>query len=116
MVTFSVAAHNQTYSLPVIFCGCQTCDGVGGDYKGCVFKVGEDMYFVPTQHVANQDTLYIACDTQRIEGGPDAGISLGEGAKREIEHAILNHLFRKQSAKKDGEAFVVTSSGKTFRL
>jgi hypothetical protein len=105
-------------TLPVIPYDRQICGDGWGEHKGCIFKVGNDMYFVPTQQVADQDTLYIACDAQKIEGCLDdlcMRLSLGESAAREIETAILDHLYRSRHAK-TGEAFVVTSSGKTFRL
>ena len=58
-------------ALSVISYGSQISHGTRGEYEGCVFKVGDDMYFVPTQRVANRDTLYIACNAQKIEGGVD---------------------------------------------
>jgi hypothetical protein len=105
-------------TLPVTPYGHQISDCVWGEYEGCVFKVGNDLYFVPTQQVADADMLYIACDAQKIEGCLDdlcTRLALGESAAREVENAILDHLYRSRHAK-TGEAFVVTSSGKTFRL
>jgi hypothetical protein len=93
--------------------------GTFGEHSGCVFKVGDDMYFVPTQQVAEEDMLYITCDAQKIEGSFDgwrSTLSLGDIAAREIEDAILGHLHSVLRVKKQGECFVITREGKTFRL
>ncbi len=106
-------------TLPVSSCGRQIADGAGGEQGGCVFKVGNQLYFVPTQQVAEDDMLYITCDAQKIEGpieGWRSRLALGDVAEQEVEDAILDHLHATPRKKKQGEAFVVTRDGKTFRL
>src|SRR5215469_1234039 len=62
--------------------------GVWGDHDGCVFRVGEEMYFVPTQQVMGEGMLYITCDTQRVENSFDgwrSRLTLGDGAGHTVE-------------------------------
>ena len=104
---------------PVSRCEQQVASKVYSENSGCVFKVGNEMYFVPTQHVADEDMLYITCDAQKIEGPLDdwrTRLFLGDIADGEVEDAILDHLLETSHAKPSGEAFVVTRDGKTFRL
>ena len=106
-------------TLPVSACGRQVSKEIWGEHGGCVFKVGTEMYFVPTQQVADEDMLYITCDAQKIEGpmeGWRSTLALGDMANHQVEDAILDHLHTSRSRKKQGECFVVTRDGKTFRL
>lgn len=106
-------------ALSVSACGRQVSAGSWGEPGGCVFKVGDEMYFVPTKQVADEDMLYITCDAQKIEGSFDgwrSHLSLGDSADRDVEDAILGHLHKTPRAKKQGECFVITRDGKTFRL
>ena len=111
--------YRATAALPVSAYGRQADGGIWGEPGGCVFKVGHEMYFVPTRQVAEEDMLYITCDAQKIEGPMDgwcSRLSLGDIADHKIEDAILDHLHSSMLSKKKGEAFVVTRDGKTFRL
>jgi hypothetical protein len=93
--------------------------GAFGETGGRVFRVGQDMYFVPMQQVAGDDEVYIACDAQKIEGpveGWRSRLNLGDAAESDVEDAILDHLISKKSSTKKGEAFVIMRDGKTFRL
>jgi hypothetical protein len=106
-------------AMPVLCSDSLMTDSVLGAHSGCVFQVGGAMYFVPTQHVAGDDTLYITCDAQRVEGlvgGQRSRLVLGDRADRSVEDAILDHLCSSRQAKGDGASFVVTSWGQTFRL
>jgi len=108
-----------TAALAVSSCEHDIVMGALGEHGGCVFKVGSDMYFVPTQQVAEDDMLYITCDAQKIEGpveGWRSRLALGAIAESKIEDAILSHLTTSPRKNKQGEAFVVTRDGKTFRL
>lgn len=106
-------------TLSVSACGRQVSKEIWGDHDGCIFKVGNDMYFVPTQQMADEDMLYITCDAQKIEGPMDgwrSRLALGDVAGHQVEDAILGHLHSSRRQKPKGEAFVVTRDGKTFRL
>ncbi len=107
-------------TLNVSTCGRQIESGTWGEDTGCVFKVGSDMYFVPTKQVYGDDMLYITCDAQKIESPMDgwrSRLSLGDIAESEVEDAILGHLHSvKKNKQKQGESFVVTREGKTFRI
>ena len=108
-----------TASLPVSSYGRQATKEVWGEHDGCVFKVGDDMYFVPTKQVTEDDMLYITCDAQKIDSpmeGWRSRLSLGDVADTEVEDAILGHLHDTRRDEKRGEAFVITRDGKTFRL
>jgi len=107
VASLAVSAHDRKVS-----------SGALGEHGGCVFKVGNDMYFVPTQNVAEDDMLYITCDAQKIEGpveGWRSRLALGDIAESMVEDAIVDHLTSSASTKQ-GEAFVVTRDGKIFRL
>jgi hypothetical protein len=122
MLTEIAVVHNDccAATLPVSACSLLVSDGAWGENGGCIFKVGDDMYFVPTQQVAEDDTLYITCDAQKIEGPLDSWrsrLALGDIAASEVEDAILRYLHAAaRVAKAQGDVFVVTSDGKTFRL
>jgi len=91
--------------------------GVWGENGGSIFRVGNDMYFVPTQQVAN-DEIFITCDAQKIEGEIDgwrSRLNLGDAAANDVEHAIIRHLHALSRIDK-GNAFAVTSDGTTVRL
>lgn len=106
-------------ALPVSSYGRQASKEIWGDHDGCVFKVGDDMYFVPTKQMADEDMLYITCDAQKIDSpmeGWRSRLSLGDVADNKVEDAILGHLHENHRDQKRGEAFVVTRDGKTFRL
>lgn len=107
-------------TLDVSTCGRQVSTGIWAEHNGCIFKVGNEMYFVPTKQVADEDMLYITCDAQKIEGSMDgwrSHLSLGDSADHSVEDAILGHLHKSRRQKKpQGEAFVITRDGKTFRL
>lgn len=92
--------------------------GTWGEHKGCIFKVGDEMYFVPTEVVAGADTLYITCDAQKIEAPMDgwrSRLALGDIAESAVEDRILQHLTSTRQSI-EGEAFVITRDRKTFRL
>ena len=106
-------------ALTVSACGRPISTGAWDEHGGCVFKVGNEMYFVPTRQVADDDMLYITCDAQKIEGSFDgwrSRLSLGDSANREVEDAILGHLHSVPRLRQQGECFVITRDGKTFRL
>lgn len=106
-------------SLPVSSYDRKVSTDVWGEHNGCVFKVGSEMYFVPTKQVFDEDMLYITCDAQKIEGpmeGWRSHLSLGDVADHTVEDAILDHLHSSRRNKSQGEAFVITRDGKTFKL
>ena len=108
-----------TATLQVSACGREVSSGAWGEHGGCVFKVGNDMYFVPTQQVAEDDMLYITCDAQKIEGPVEvcrSHLALGEIANHEVEDAIVDHLHTALDLRKQGETFVITRDRKTFKL
>ena len=125
-LSHKVAAKNTTSNdnycvatVPVSACGRQVSKESWGEDNGCIFKVGNEMYYVPTRQVADEDTLYITCDAQKIQAPMDgwrSSMSLGDIADREIEDAILDHLHASRRVKPKGDAFVITRDGKTFRL
>lgn len=106
-------------ALPVSACGREVSAGSWGENGGCIFKVGNDLYFVPTQQVADEDMLYITCDAQKIEGPvveSRTRLALGAIANPAVEDAIVSHLHAAPRLAQKGEAFIVTRDGKTFRL
>jgi hypothetical protein len=106
-------------AMKVSVCGKQVSEAVWGEQDGCVFRVGSEMYFVPTQQTAEDDMLYITCDAQKIEGPMDgwrSRLSLSDGAAEDVEDAIVDHLQTSRHTKGLGETFIVMRDGKTFRL
>lgn len=116
------ALKNEDFCNAAIPQNVYSCDlnrGRWGVPGGCLFKVGGDIYFVPTLQVANDDLLYITCDAQKLEGSPDTWskhLPLGDVAQPEVEDAIVEHLQESRMYRTNGESFVIMRGGKTYRL